>query len=582
MTNPSCIDPRALRAGAGAGVVTLALALAACGGDVPANPTYFDDVQPLLGANCARCHGAVPSDPKIARFRLDRYVKDDTTTYDAWDYAQGGAAQAPMLRVAVELDAPAMPPDYELTDRQRELLTRWVEQGAPKGTRANRAPQLALIAPEGAATADQSLDVTVRAWDDDGDGLIVQLWAHDLALGEDQDVPVGPLPGAGLHAVAIDTGTLASKHDFEIYAILDDGFSDDPAQNRTRAQVIPRLGVDHGARGTAPRVTLLGPNGGDTLIGSAMITWTAIDPDPGDTLTIDLSLMTVAADGTESEAASVARGLPNTGAYAWTIPDSVPATDAAGQPIPYKVRVTATDTLGVPPNTRSDSSDTPVTIARGMTTTYTWADVKPIFVTYCIACHGEPARTAAIDSFRLDKYDAADPEPPANSDLGVYEMKGTVYQRMITQANMPPAAEPKPSQAQRDMMANWIQGGAPKGGGPADARPTLSWVAPASTQTGSPVTLSWTAADAEGLASGKLEYAKANGLPQTGCASLMNATWTAIADPKASATLAGALTWADSFAWTPPPTMSGYYCVRGTVTDTAGQSTTVVNAFGIK
>ena len=563
-------------------IVVGGLALAACGGEVPASPTYFADVQPILAANCARCHGAVPSDPKIAKFRLDRYVQGDTATYDAWDYAQGGTTQAPMLRVAVDLEAPAMPPDYELTDRQREILTRWVEQGAPKGTRANQEPRLALIAPAGAATADQELAVRVRAWDDDGDGLIVRLWAHDLATAEDQDVPLGPELGGGLHDLALDTGTLASKHEFEIYGILDDGFADDPAQNRTRVAVIPRLAVDHGARGTAPRVTLVAPNGGDTLIGSVPISWTATDPDAGDTLTIELALVAVGADGAETMAASIARGLPNTGTYSWDIPATVAATDGAGRPIPYKVRVTATDALGVPPNTRSDSSDTAVTIARGGSTTYTWADVKPIFVTYCIACHGEPARTASLESFRLDKYDASDPEPPANSDLGVFEMKGAVYQRMITQASMPPASDPKPSAAERDMVASWIQGGAPKGGGPSDARPTFAWVLPSSTQTGSPVTLQWSAADAEGLASGRLEYAKANGLPQSGCAGLVNAAWTPIADPKASATLAGAKTWADSFAWTPPTTMSGYYCVRGSVTDLAGQSTVVVNAFGIK
>ena len=98
---------------------------------------------------------------------------------------------------------------------------------------------------------------------------------------------------------------------------------------------------------------------------------------------------------------------------------------------PGRVRVTATDRLGVPPNTRSDSSDTPVSIARGGTTTLTWDDVKPIFVTYCVECHGQPARTVSLEAFRLDKYDASDPEPPANGDPGVFEMKGAVYQRAI-------------------------------------------------------------------------------------------------------------------------------------------------------
>ena len=61
--------------------LALGAGLAACGAEVPESPTYFDDVAPILHANCVRCHGAVPSDPKIARFRLDRYVKDDAATF---------------------------------------------------------------------------------------------------------------------------------------------------------------------------------------------------------------------------------------------------------------------------------------------------------------------------------------------------------------------------------------------------------------------------------------------------------------------------------------------------------------------
>ena len=380
-----------------------------------------------------------------------------------------------MVRVAVDHEAPAMPPDYSLSDRQREILARWIEQGAPKGTRDNRAPQIELVAPAGVTTADQTLDLTIRAWDDDRDGLVVQLWAHDLATSEAEDVPLGAAVGGGPRTVSIDTGALASKHDFEIYAMLDDGFSDDPAQNRTRVTLIPRLAVDHGVRGTAPTVTLVAPNGGDTLIGSADIAWTATDPDAGDTLTIDLALLAVAADGSETVAAAIASALPNSGAYTWTIPTTIPATDGAGTPIPYKVRVTATDTLGMPPNTRSDASDTAVTVARSTTTTFTWDDVKPVFVTYCVECHGQPARTVSLESFRLDKYDASDPEPPANADLGVFETKGTVYQRMVAAKTMPPASGPQPSQAELDRVASWILGGAPSGGGPMDQRPTFTW-----------------------------------------------------------------------------------------------------------
>ncbi|MBA3459196.1 MAG: hypothetical protein H0T46_04490 [Deltaproteobacteria bacterium] len=552
----------------------------ACGGDVPDKPTYFDDVQPILRANCARCHGADPSDPKISKFRLDRYVKDDVATFDVWDFAQGsGPDAAPIVRVAVDHEAPAMPPDYSLTDRQRDILARWVDQGAPKGTRENRLPEITLIAPTDATIADQSLDLTFRAKDADLDGLVVQLWAHDLATGPDQDVPLGPPTGAGDRTLSVDTGALASKHQFEIYAVLDDGFSDKPEENRTRVSLISQLAVDHGARGTAPTVKLTAPNGGETLFGMVPVTWTANDPDAGDTLRIDLAL--VRAD-TDAVAAVIATGVANSGTFTWSVPTSVPATDAAG-PIQYKVRVTATDTLGLPPNTRSDSSDATVTIEQATTTTLTWADVKPIFVTYCLKCHGQPARTMSLESFRLDKYDASDPEPPTNNDPGVFEMKGVVYQRMITTKNMPPQAEPQPSAADLDKVKNWILGGARKGGGPMDARPTFTWTLPSSTQTGAAtVMLEWTAADVEGLASGRLEYAKVNGIPSTGCANVTNATWMPINAPKASAMLMGAMSWMDSFAWTVPSTPNGYFCIRGAVTDLANQTTVVNNPFGIK
>jgi hypothetical protein len=189
----------------------------------------------------------------------------------------------------------------------------------------------------------------------------------------------------------------------------------------------------------------------------------------------------------------------------------------------------------------------------------------------------------SLESFRLDKYDAADPAPPVNADLGVYELRGTVYQRMIASANMPPASEPQPTAAERDAVGNWIQGGAPRAGGPSNARPSFTWIRPNATQTGAATALlQWSAADPEGLASGALQYAKLNGVPATGCGNVANATWMPINDPKATATLMGATTWADSFAWTIPSTPNGYFCVRGSVTDLANQTTVIVNPFGIK
>jgi hypothetical protein len=55
-----------------------------------------------------------------------------------------------------------------------------------------------------------------------------------------------------------------------------------------------------------------------------------------------------------------------------------------------------------------------------------------------------------------------------------------------------------------------------------------------------------------------------------------------INDPKATATLMGAMSWADSFVWTVPSTPNGYFCVRGSVTDDANQATVVTSPYGIK
>jgi hypothetical protein len=79
-----------------------------------------------------------------------------------------------------------------------------------------------------------------------------------------------------------------------------------------------------------------------------------------------------------------------------------------------------------------------------------------------------------------------------------------------------------------------------------------------------------------------VEYAKVNGNPSSGCANLVNPSWQPIDDPKATVDLMGATAWTDSFVWTIPPTPTGYYCVRGTVSDTASQLTSAVNRFGMR
>lgn len=565
------------------------LGLGACS-ELPSTPTYFDDVQPILQANCARCHGAEPWQTSIAGYRLDRFVRNDTT-------ATGGTAEdaferaASILDVACAGDASIMPPGAPLPARQQDILRLWLEQGtsgsgadlvvAPaKGTRSNTEPDIVVVNADAATTVDQTFAATVRAWDDDADGLIVQLWAHDTTgiLG---DVPLGAPVGAGQHAVEVDTGQLASKRSFEIYALLDDGFADwgtdGQNPNQTRRTLVDALSVDHGARGSAPTVRLQTPNGPDTLIGSTTISWFATDPDiltDGDALTIDLALVV---DGTNTVAAEIATGLtmPNsdTGTYTWQIPATLSTATS------YRLRVTATDTGAK--NTRSDLSDGVLTIAQPTTTTYTWADAKQVFDRVCVSCHGDPAKTVALDNWRIDAYDAADPLAQASSDLGAYEMRSQIYARFVQQQNMPPAsASVRPTAAERELIGNWITGGAPEGASSGDPAPTFTWTS-VTKPTTSTVQLVWSATDDTAVTSGTVEYKVVATTPLTGCAGAGTTGWTTV--PVAEATLAmPEPTWMATATWTLPAIPIGgqpkYYCFRGVVGD--GTSTTTVISTG--
>ena len=46
--------------------ILVLLVLVSCA-DVPTNPSYFEDVLPILRGNCASCHGADPVLPSVAK-----------------------------------------------------------------------------------------------------------------------------------------------------------------------------------------------------------------------------------------------------------------------------------------------------------------------------------------------------------------------------------------------------------------------------------------------------------------------------------------------------------------------------------
>jgi hypothetical protein len=557
--------------------LALLVLVAGCGADVPDKPTWLGDVQPILRANCARCHGADPAEDKLATYRLDRSVELDVDTKDAFDYSSD------IVDRAVHHMAPAMPPDYLLSDRQQDILARWQANGAPKGgagDRGNTLGRIELISPTGVATADQTIDTTFRSWDDDLDGLVVGLWAREGTESVSLGVPVG----GGVRSLSIDAGTLTSKATYEVYAIVDDGYDNDPAVNKANEIVlIPAVYVDHGLRGTAPRVVLKTPNGGDTIVGATTITWLATDPDAGDSLTIDLDLVPQSGDPTPI---AIAHTLPNTQSFDWTIPTSIPERDSTGAAIPYRLRVTATDTLGQPQNVRSDESDYVFYIERAVVTQYSWvADTQQIFKDYCTTnCH-DKGGIGSHPEYCFLQYKQGDNTTLCDAgDLGAFEARSVILSVAVTNPTMPPKIAPQPPQAARDILGDWIRGGAPYGSGPVDASPTFVWKAPAGGKlvaSGGVAALAWDVADDMGLASDAATYRKIKGTNAasqctndcTGMAiqfDVSTPTW----QPLTMGPLTGTMQ-SRTFDWSTPSQGAGCYCVEGTVTDSTSHTTTV-------
>jgi hypothetical protein len=120
--------------------IVLLGAAAGCSPEVPANPTYNRDVQPILAAHCVRCHGAndmlnVNPDAKLAAPNnkpLICYLNTfaDVNCPDVATCRRGAAYCATMLIGRInrsDSDPLAMPPtpSDRLNDWEVDVLTRW-------------------------------------------------------------------------------------------------------------------------------------------------------------------------------------------------------------------------------------------------------------------------------------------------------------------------------------------------------------------------------------------------------------------------------------------------------------------------
>lgn len=204
------------------------IALAACTPSVPDQPSYQQDIAPLLAANCIRCHGVPNLGGAPATFRLDTFG-DVVVREGAIDPAVpcgpsadtdrvvmcGASSRAALSSLRARDDAYPMPPRFPLDDFQIELLDVWARdpsRGAPRAD--NHPPSLALV--------DRRVDVD--AWTfvvdiDDPDGDVV---GGSLVVRNDSGEHVVGLVRSGPQRVAWSAAGIAAGT-YLLVAILDDG-----------------------------------------------------------------------------------------------------------------------------------------------------------------------------------------------------------------------------------------------------------------------------------------------------------------------------------------------------------------------
>lgn len=193
-----------------------ALAAAACAPAAPANPTWEDDVKPILAANCVRCHRSPAVNGAPTNFRLD--ICEEA----------GGVlgASDQVVRILARGTSPgnlAMPPPpaAPLSDRQIEIIQNWQVNGTPC-TGAAAASFVLLRAAEesvGVSAGEQRLVLSYTLEDPAG----TLAGATAVAVSASGDTHVAPEPlRAGTAELVWPVNELAPGT-YELLVTLDDG-----------------------------------------------------------------------------------------------------------------------------------------------------------------------------------------------------------------------------------------------------------------------------------------------------------------------------------------------------------------------
>lgn len=404
-------------------VVLGAYLLVGCAPDQPASPTW-NDVKPILAANCVRCHttgiGGAPT-----QFRLDRY---EDSLIDELS-VRGAKTMAPFI-VARAVEAGTMPPiGPELSARQRDILAAWAAAGAPRGEPAQGRHAALVTGTIGAVDADGRVAIRVVLQDRDHEALEGELRAGDIVITDQLHT--------GAQTIVWDTGVVAPGS----YAISVTVLGDDPRAELAPASTnnmtpLGEVVVSHD--NTAPTVRFDSPT--PDLLYADGENATAIidvsDPDLGDALTLDL----VAVRGRKTVVLAAglhpARGLG-------TIPFTT--TDLEEGPS-WRLQATVFD------GTNRRAVLSPVFVVSHSQTSETYASVKPVLDAVCAGCH-----------------DAKLIGPDMKDYASVRLFRGRAWRKVVPQLEMPPKSTPlivaggrNLTPEERARLGAWLFAGAPQ------------------------------------------------------------------------------------------------------------------------
>ncbi len=206
------------------------IAMVACTPEVPATPSFQQDVLPILAANCVRCHGFPTIGGAPPEFRLDSFA--DIVVSDGEARAEpacggdpgdpaaevvicGAARYALISSIRTDAETAPMPPRFPLDDYQIETLSRWAEtpeRGAPHAN--NHVP---VVSVEEVSQAGTLVTLRVRVDDEDRDLIAGTLRANVDTV----ERFVGAVRSGTVEIAWDTTGIPAGDH--ALIAYVDDG-----------------------------------------------------------------------------------------------------------------------------------------------------------------------------------------------------------------------------------------------------------------------------------------------------------------------------------------------------------------------